>query len=74
MNTVGPTVSQVCQEIAAACERLLSKEGTLTEDERNLLDDYLKELSREFLSDLPTIRARYTESLAVLPLRQHNRA
>lgn len=63
-------MSHVCQEIAAytrACERLLSKEGTLTEDERNLLDYYVRELSREFLSDQPTIRARYTESVAVNP-------
>lgn len=63
-------MSHVCQEIAAytrACERLLSKEGTLTEDERNLLDYYVRELSREFLSDQPTIRVRYTESAAVNP-------
>lgn len=47
-------MSHVCQEIAAytrACERLLSKEGTLNEDERNLLDYYVRELSREFFSD-----------------------
>jgi hypothetical protein len=34
-------VSHGCQEIAAytrACERLLCKEGTMNEDERNLLD------------------------------------
>ena len=63
-------MSHVCQEIAAytrACERLLSKEGTLTEDERNLLDYYMRELSREFLSDQPTIRVRYPESVAVNP-------
>ena len=63
-------MSHVCQEIAAythACERLLSKEGTLNEDERNLLDYYVRELSREFLSDRPTIRVRYTESVAVNP-------
>ena len=63
-------MSHVCQEIAAytrACERLLSKEGTLTEDERNLLDYYVRELSREFLSDQPTIRVRYPESFAVNP-------
>lgn len=59
-------MSHVCQEIAAytrACERLLSKEGTLNEDERNLLDYYVRELSREFFSDQPTIRVRYTESV-----------
>lgn len=63
-------MSHVCQEIAAytrACERLLSKEGTLNEDERNLLDYYVKELSREFLPDQPTIRVRYTESVAGNP-------
>ena len=63
-------MSHVCHEIAAytrACERLLSKEGTLNEDERNLLEYYVKELSREFLSDQPTIRVRYTESVGVNP-------
>ena len=63
-------MSHVCQEIAAytrACERLLSKEGTLNEDERNLLDYYVRELSREFLSDQPTIRVRYNQSVAVNP-------
>jgi len=66
----GRIVSHIRQEIAAytrACERLLSKEGTLNEDERNLLDYYVRELSREFLSDQPTIRVRYTESVAVNP-------
>ena len=63
-------MSHVCQEVAAytrACERLLSKEGTLNEDERNLLDYYVRELSREFLSDQPTIRVRYNQSVAVNP-------
>lgn len=46
-------MSHVCQEIAAytrACERLLSKEGTLNEDERSLLEYCVRELSQEFLS------------------------
>ena len=32
------------------CERLLSAELVLTEDERSLLEYYLNELSRKFLS------------------------
>ena len=63
-------MSHICQEIAAytrACERLLSKEAALTDDERNLLDYYVRELSREFLSDQPTIRVRYTQSVTVNP-------
>ena len=32
------------------CERLLSTELVLTEDERSLLEYYLNELSRKFLS------------------------
>jgi len=45
-------VNHVCQEITdyvRACEHLLCKEGALTEDERGLLEYYVKELSREFL-------------------------
>ena len=34
-----------------ACERLLTKEVTLTEDERDLLEYYVKDLAREFLSN-----------------------
>lgn len=63
-------MSHVCQEIAAytrACERLLSKEGTLNEDERSLLEYYVRELSQELLSGQPTIRVRFTESVAVNP-------
>ena len=50
-------MNHVCVEIATycrACEELLSKEGTLTEDERGLLEYYVNELSRELLSDKPT--------------------
>lgn len=63
-------MNHVCQEIAVfsrACERLLSKEGTLTDDERSLLEYYVNELSREFLSDKPTVRLRYKESVVVEP-------
>ena len=45
-----------------ACERLLSQEGTLNEDERSLLEYYVNDLSREFLSDKPTLRTRSQES------------
>jgi len=45
-------MNYVCQELTAftrACERLLSKEGPLNEDERSLLEYYVNDLSREFL-------------------------
>ena len=35
--------------------------------ERSLLEYYLNELSREFLSDKPTVRLRYRESVVVEP-------
>ena len=63
-------MNHVCQEIAVlsrACERLLSKEGSLTDDERSLLEYYVNELSWEFLSDKPTVRLRYRESVVVDP-------
>lgn len=51
-------MNHVCQEIATyyvrSCERLLSREGMLTEGERSLLEYYLNILSREFLSEKPT--------------------
>jgi hypothetical protein len=43
------------------------KEGTLTEDERSLLEYYINELSREYLSDNPMVRLRYNESAPVKP-------
>ena len=45
-------MNHVCREITdyvRACEHLLCKEGTLTDDERGLLEYYVKELSRELL-------------------------
>lgn len=57
-------MNHACQELMAftrACERLLSKEGTLNEDERSLLEYYVNDLSRQFLSDKPTVRLRYNE-------------
>ena len=45
-------MNHVCQELTAftrVCERLLSKEGPLNEDERSLLEYYVNDLSREFL-------------------------
>jgi hypothetical protein len=47
-------VNHVCREVTdyvRSCEHLLSKNETLTEDERGLLEYYVKELSRQFLSD-----------------------
>ena len=61
-------MNHVCREIAAysrACEGLLSKEGMLTEDEQGLLEYYINELSREYLSDKPTVRLRYNESAPI---------
>jgi hypothetical protein len=63
-------MNHVCREIAAycrACEGLLSKEGTLTKDERSLLEYYVNELLREYLSDKPTVRLRYNESASITP-------
>jgi hypothetical protein len=63
-------VTHLCEEIAAyarACERLLSKEGLLTEDERSLLEYYVHELSREFLSDGPSVRVRLRVPTALKP-------
>jgi hypothetical protein len=59
---------QVCREIAAysrACEGLLSKESTLTEDERSLLEYYVNELSREFLSAKPMVRHGDAETASI---------
>ena len=42
---------QLRQEVLAytrACEHLLSRDMTLTEDERSLLEYYLQELSQKF--------------------------
>jgi len=48
-----------------ACEHLLSIEMTVTEEERIVLDYYVNELSREFLSAGPTVRIRMSEAAAV---------
>ena len=48
-----------------ACEHLLSIEMTVTEEERIVLDYYVNELSREFLSDRPTLHIRMSEPAAV---------
>jgi hypothetical protein len=63
-------MNDVCQEIAAftrASERLLAKQATLTENERDLLEYYLNDLSREFLSDKPPIRQCYSETAPIKP-------
>jgi hypothetical protein len=47
-------MNHVCREISRyvrSCEGLLSLEGLLTEDERSLVEYYMKELSRELLAD-----------------------
>ena len=61
-------MNPIRQEITAftrACERLLSQEGTLNEDERSLLEYYVNDLSREFLSSKPTVRQAYNEPVGV---------
>lgn len=64
----GRTMNHVCREIAMyvrSCEGLLSRERVLTQDERSLLEYYMKELSRELLADKPTVRLDYNESVRV---------
>ena len=54
-------MNHVCQELTAltrACERLLSKEGPLNEDERSLLEYYVNDLSREFLLNDETVAVK----------------
>ena len=63
-------MNDVRQEIAIysrACERLLSKKGTLTEDERSLVEFYVNELSRELLPDKSTVGLQYIETAPVKP-------
>ena len=57
MNHVSGEIAAYCR----ACEELLSKDSTLTEDERSLLEYYVNELSRELLSDKPTNTMRLSE-------------
>ena len=59
-------MKRVCQEITdyvRSCEHLLSNHATLTKDERDLLEYYVKELSREYLSGKPTLRQGYNETV-----------
>jgi len=61
-------MSNVRQEIAIytrACERLLSKEGTLTEDELSLVEFYVDELSRELLPDKHTVPQRCSANAVI---------
>jgi hypothetical protein len=51
--------------ITRACERLLSTELKLTDDERSLLEYYMNELSREFFSDKPTVCTRVSDQVAL---------
>jgi len=68
-------VNPVCREVTdyvRSCERLLTKQETLTDDERGLLEYYVKELSRELLSDKPTMWSSQNES-TVAPTSATNR-
>jgi hypothetical protein len=56
-----PQIRQEVFSVTRACERLLSTDFTLTDDERSLLEYYMQELSREFFSDKSTVRLRVTE-------------
>lgn len=52
-------MTQLSEEILAysrACERLLSKEATLNDDETSLVEYYVQELSRKFVSPGPTMQ------------------
>ena len=42
-------------DFTRACERLLTKEVALTEDERDLLEYYVNDMAREFLRDRSTV-------------------
>jgi len=42
-------------DFTRACERLLTKEVALTEDERELLEYYVNDMAREFLRDRSTV-------------------
>ena len=55
------------QAYTRACEHLLSLDQQLTDEERDLLEYYLSELSRKYLSEKPTVRLRYPEAAAVEP-------
>ena len=55
------------QAYTRACEHLLSLGEQLTDEERDLLEYYLNELSREYLSEKPSVRLRYPEAAAVEP-------
>ena len=55
------------QAYTRACEHLLSLHEQLTDEERDLLEYYLSELSRKYLSEKPTVRLRYPEAAAVEP-------
>lgn len=55
------------QAYTRACEHLLSLGEQLTDEEGDLLEYYLNELSRKYLSDKPSVRLRYPETAAVEP-------
>ena len=47
-------MKQVCREVTdyiRSCEHLLCKQEPLTDDERGLLEYYVKELSQSFLAE-----------------------
>ena len=51
---------QICDELLAytrGCERLLSYGSTLTEEERSLLEYYIKELSCRFMLNMASVPA-----------------
>ncbi len=55
---------QLSQEIlvySRACEHLLSTEVTLNDDESSLVEYYVQELSRKFVSPGPTMQKAATQ-------------
>jgi len=52
-------MTKLSQEIlvySRACEHLLSTQVTLNDDERSLVEYYVQELSRKFVSPRPTMQ------------------
>ena len=49
------TLRPILRAYSCACEHLLSIGHTLTPEERSFIEYYVNELSRELLSDNPTV-------------------
>jgi hypothetical protein len=56
------TLRPILRAYASACEDLLSIGHTLADEERSFLEYYVKELSRDLLSNNPTVETVIAES------------